>query len=61
MEEHLPDDPERAQKAAAVGIAKRQKKKTSQQTNLYIALGVFGAIVAGVIGFMLLNPVLPPD
>jgi hypothetical protein len=22
---------------------------------------VFGAIVAGVIGFMLLNPVLPPD
>jgi hypothetical protein len=28
---------------------------------LYIALGVFGAIVAGVIGFMLLNPVMPPE
>ena len=61
MEDTLTDDPIRAQKAAKAGQEKRAKKKANQNTNLYIALGVFGAIVAGVIGFMLLNPVLPPD
>jgi hypothetical protein len=29
MEENIPDDPERAQKFAAAGMAKRQKKRTS--------------------------------
>ena len=61
MEENLSDDPVRARGAAAAGQKKRFAKNSNPNQNLYIALGTFGAIVAGVLGFMLLNPVLPPD
>lgn len=49
-------------RALAEKAAKRRTAKAKKSSNsLYIALGIFGGFMALVIGFMILNPELPPS
>lgn len=49
-------------RALAEKAAKRRTAKGKKTSNsLYIALGIFGGFMALVIGFMVLNPELPPN
>ena len=59
MAEYSQAEKDKFREKALAGAKKRSKKKDSSNFNTYLAVGIFGGLVAVVIGLLILNPELP--
>lgn len=59
MAEYTQEEKDKFKEKALAGAKKRSRRKASSNFNTYLAVGIFGGLVAVVIGLLILNPELP--